>query len=152
MPIILGKGSNKVACWQSRQVYISSQLSIKQWTLAAVCWSSLSDMGLIIVTVAVAQRQSQSRCAVSCRSVSSLSVDPFTVVQGLIADHNKITETPDTGLRLLSLKAHSPRKDLLSQLTPGWPLRTAEQQDDLEDLQYIGKCKSWMNFIFNLAR
>lgn len=44
------------------------------------------------------------------RPVSSISVDPFTVVQGLIADHNKFTETPDTGLRLLSSKPRSPEE------------------------------------------
>lgn len=46
----------------------------------------------------------------SRRPVSSISVDPFTVVQGLIADHNKFTETPDTGLGLLSSKALSPKE------------------------------------------
>jgi len=64
----------------------------------------------MVVTVAVAEMRRESRCAVFCCPVSSLSVDPFTVVQGLIADHNKITKTPDTGLRLLPSKAHSPMK------------------------------------------
>lgn len=77
-------------------------------------------MGLITVTVAFAQSQSKSRFAVLCHSVSSLSVDLFTVVQGLIADHNRITKTPDTGLRLLSLKPHNPREDLLGEMTPGF--------------------------------
>lgn len=54
------------------------------------------------------------------RLVSSISVDPFTVVQGLIADHNKFTETPDTGLRLLSSKPLSPKEKNTNRIPPGW--------------------------------
>lgn len=106
-------------------------------------------MGLITVTVSFAQRQSQSRCAVFCHSVSSVSVDLFTVVQGLITDHNKIIKTPDTGLRLLSFKPHSPRNDLLSWMTPGWQVLMAAKHVDCEYLNYISKCKGWFHFQYD---